>query len=108
MNEQMTGYTLNNLYMWSHIQSVGEGNGNPVQCSCLENLMDRGAKQLTVHGVTKELDMTQWLNNKYTNSMSVCVHVCVYMYVCIFWGAYKMIYNGQNNTELDTNNQYFV
>ena len=32
----------------------GEGNGNPLQYSCLENLMDRGAWQATVHGITKE------------------------------------------------------
>ena len=31
----------------------GEGNGNPLQYSCLENLMDRGAWWATVHGVTK-------------------------------------------------------
>ena len=31
----------------------GEGNGNPLQHSCLENSMDRGAWQATVHGVTK-------------------------------------------------------
>ena len=31
----------------------GEGKGNPLQYSCLENLMDRGAWQATVHGVTK-------------------------------------------------------
>ena len=31
----------------------GEGNGNPLQYSCLENLMDRGAWQATVHGVAK-------------------------------------------------------
>ena len=31
----------------------GEGNGNPLQYSCLENSMDRGAWQTTVHGVTK-------------------------------------------------------
>ena len=31
----------------------GEGNGNPPQYSCLENSMDRGAWQATVHGVTK-------------------------------------------------------
>ena len=31
----------------------GEGNGNPVQYSCLENSMDRGAWQATVHGVAK-------------------------------------------------------
>ena len=31
----------------------GEGNGNPRQCSCLGNPMDRGAWWNTVHGVTK-------------------------------------------------------
>ena len=31
----------------------GEGNGNPLQYSCLENLMDRGAWQAAVHGVAK-------------------------------------------------------
>ena len=38
-------------------RSSGEGNGNPLQYSCLENPMDRGACWATVHGVTKELDM---------------------------------------------------
>ena len=31
----------------------GEGNGNPLQYSCLENPMDRGAWRATVHGVTQ-------------------------------------------------------
>ena len=31
----------------------GEGNGNPLQSTCLENSMDRGAWQATVHGLTK-------------------------------------------------------
>ena len=31
----------------------GKGNGNPLQCSCLENPMDRGAWRATVQGVTK-------------------------------------------------------
>ena len=34
-------------------RSPGEGNGNPHQCSCLENLMDRGAWRATVHRVAK-------------------------------------------------------
>ena len=42
-------------------RSLGEGNGNPLQCSCLENPMDRGAWRAAVHGVT-ELDMTEWLS----------------------------------------------
>ena len=36
----------------------GGGNGNPLQCSCLGNLMDRGAWQAAVHGVKAELDTT--------------------------------------------------
>ena len=38
-------------------RSPGGGNGNPLQCSCLENSIDRGAWQAMVHGVTKKLDM---------------------------------------------------
>ena len=34
----------------------GERNGNPLQCSCLENPMDRGAWKAAVHGVTKSSD----------------------------------------------------
>ena len=34
-------------------RSPGEGNGSPLQCSFLENLMDRGTWWATVHGVTK-------------------------------------------------------
>ena len=34
-------------------RSPGEGNGNPLQYPCLENLMDRGAWWAAVHGVTK-------------------------------------------------------
>ena len=38
----------------------GEGNGNPLQDSCLENSMDRGAFQATIHGVTRSWT---WLRN---------------------------------------------
>ena len=41
-------------------RSPGEGNGNPLQYSCLENPMDRGAWRTTVQGVA-ESNMTEWL-----------------------------------------------
>ena len=41
-------------------EAPGEGHGSPLQDSCLENPMDRGAWWATVHGV-KELDMTELL-----------------------------------------------
>ena len=40
-------------------RSPGEGNGNPLQYSCLENPMDRGTWRATVHGVAKESDTTE-------------------------------------------------
>ena len=40
-------------------RSSGGGNDNPLQYSCLGNLMDRKAWWATVPGVAKELDMTQ-------------------------------------------------
>ena len=36
----------------------GGGSGNPLQCSCLENPMDGGARSAVVHGAT-ELDRTE-------------------------------------------------
>ena len=36
-------------------RSPGEGNDNPLQYSCLENPMDRGTLQATVHGIPKSL-----------------------------------------------------
>ena len=43
-------------------RSLGEGNGNALQYSCLENTMDRGAWWATVHGVPKS--WTQLSNYK--------------------------------------------
>ena len=41
-------------------RSPGEGNGNPLQYSCLGNLMDWGAWRAAVHGVTQS---QTWLSN---------------------------------------------
>ena len=46
----------------SDYKTDGEGNGNLLQYSCLENPMDRGAWRAIVHGVAKESDTTYQLN----------------------------------------------
>ena len=46
----------------------GGGHGNPLQCSCLENPMDRGACRATVHGVA-ESDTTEV--TEHTGTMEV-------------------------------------
>ena len=45
-------------------RSPGGGNGNPLQYSCLESSMDRGAWQDTVNGVAKELDTTEHIKKQ--------------------------------------------
>ena len=54
-------------------RSPGEGSSNTPQYSCLEHSVDRGAWWATVHGVAKESEMTQKLNNSNT-------YVCVCAY----------------------------
>ena len=46
-------FTLYTLYIYINVYKCGEGNGTPLQYSCLENPMDRGAWWAAVHGVAK-------------------------------------------------------
>ena len=55
-------------------RSPGEGNGNPLQYSCLENPMDRGAWWATVHGVLKS--QTRLSDFTFTFTM-VDLHCCM-------------------------------
>ena len=55
-------------------RSTGEGNGNPLQYSCLGNPMDRGVWWAIVHGVIKEMDMTE----------HKCAHTCTYIHTHCF------------------------
>ena len=41
------------LHFHSSLSCIGEGNGNPLQCSCLENPRDRGAWWASVYGVAQ-------------------------------------------------------
>ena len=45
--------TTERLHFHFSLSCIGEGNGNPVQCSCLENPRDRGAWWAAVYGVAQ-------------------------------------------------------
>ena len=47
------------LYFHFSRSCIGEANGNPLQCSCLENPRDGGAWWAAVSGVAKSLDTTK-------------------------------------------------
>ena len=45
--------TTEGLHFHFSLSCIGEGNGNPLQCSCLENPRDRGACWAAVYGVAQ-------------------------------------------------------
>ena len=47
------------LHFHFSLSCIGEGNGNPLQCSCLENPRDREVWWAAVYGVTQSRDMTE-------------------------------------------------
>ena len=57
--------SLRVIYDWPTSLSllcIGEGNGNPLQCSCLENPRDGGAWWAAVYGVTQSQKRLKWLS----------------------------------------------
>ena len=73
-------------------RSPGEGHDNPLQYSCLENLMDRGAQQATVHKVAKSRIQQKRLGTH--------KHTCIYryMYIYIYISIYICELSNSNDT----------
>ena len=71
-------------------RSPREGNGNPLQYSCLENPMDREAWQTTVHRVAKELEMTERLNDNNTTPMGPLRQAAQWPLLCSKATQYSM------------------
>ena len=51
------------LHFHFSLSCIGEGNGNPLQCSCLENPRDEGAWWAAVYGVTQSWTRLKWLSS---------------------------------------------
>ena len=55
--------TTERLHFHFSLSCIGEGNGNPLQCSCLENPRDRGAWWAAVYGVAQSRTRLRWLSS---------------------------------------------
>ena len=55
--------TTERLHFHFSRSCIGEGNGNPLQCSCLENPRDGGAWWAAVYGVAQSLTWLKWLSS---------------------------------------------
>ena len=55
--------TTERLHFHFSLSCIGEGNGNPLQCSCLENPRDEGAWWAAVYGVAQSRTRLKWLSS---------------------------------------------
>ena len=70
---------------WLHfhfsLSCIGEGNGNPLQCSCLENPRDGRAWWAAIYGVTQSWTQLKWLSSSSSSSSSkykrVLILICL-------------------------------
>ena len=57
------------LHFHFSLSCIGEGNGNPLQCSCLENPRDGGAWWAAVYGVAQSRTRLKWLSSSSSSSL---------------------------------------
>ena len=61
------GHQESNTTEWLHfhftLSCIGEGNGHPLQCSCLENPRDGGAWWVAIYGVAQSRPRLKWLSS---------------------------------------------
>ena len=62
--------TTERLHFHFSLSCIGEGNGNPLQCSCLENPRDGGAWQAALYGVTQSQTRLKRLSSSSSNHIS--------------------------------------
>ena len=55
--------TTERLHFHFSLSCIGEGNGNPLQCSCLENPRDRASWWAAVYGVAQSRTRLKWLSS---------------------------------------------
>ena len=59
------------LHFHFSLSCIGEGNGNPLQCSCLENTRDGGAWWEAIYGVTQSWTRLKQLSSSSSSSSSI-------------------------------------
>ena len=77
---------LSRLHFHFSLSCIGEGNGNPLQCSCLENPRDGGAWWAAICGVAQSRTRLKWLSSSMVRWCFVLLFlVCVFSCLFHFW-----------------------
>ena len=68
--------TTERLHFHFSLSCIREGNGNPLQCSCLENPRDSRAGWAAVYGVTRSRTWLKWLSSRLQYSINI-TFICI-------------------------------
>ena len=81
--------TTERLHFHFSLSCIGEGNGNPLQCSCLESSRDGGAWWAAVYGVTQSRTWLKWFSSSGGSSSRKKWH---FLYFCrtVMWKRMQM------------------
>ena len=83
--------TTERLHFHFSLSYIGEGNGNPLQCSCLENPRDGGAWWAAVYGVTQSRTRLKWLSSSSSRMMQN-------IDLGVFFATFKKLLNSIHTT----------
>ena len=78
--------TTERLHYHFSLSCTGEGNGTPLQCSCLENPRDGGAWWAAIYGVAQSRTRLKWLSS---SNSSCCKHRCRFT---LTWKLFKIFH----------------
>ena len=76
--------TTERLHFHFSLSCLGEGNGNPLQCSCLENPRDGGAWWAAVYGVAQSRTRLKWLSSSSSSNDILC-NIYIYIYITFLY-----------------------
>ena len=83
--------TTERLYFHFSLLCIGEGNGNPLQCSCLENPRDGGAWWAAVYGVAQSQTRLKRLSSSSSSSRDSCLIQLHAHWVCFASESVKVL-----------------
>ena len=70
--------TTERLHFHFSLSCIGEGNGNPLQCSCLENPRDGASWWAAVYGVAESRTWLKWLSS---NATGILIQIALNLYI---------------------------
>ena len=82
--------TTEPLHFHFSLSCTGEGNGNPLQCSCLENPRDRGAWWAAVYGVAQSRTRLKRLGSFIDVRKENCRTRAFHFYIVLAWESFSM------------------